>query len=57
MHVVNEPDLMRIGEVIVKLRREFWGFGFEKNEPDGGVPQLLILILKQRKTPTTQTRI
>lgn len=57
MHLVDEPSLVVMREMIAKLWRELGVSGFEKNEPDGRMTPFLCLRLKPGKTPTTETRI
>ena len=57
MHVIDEPYLMGMCKMVMKLWRKSGLSGFHKNQPDSGGSELLTLILEQRKTPTTQTGI
>jgi len=57
MHVVDEPYLIGMCNMVMKLWWKSGLSGFHKNQPDGGRPKFLTLIFEQRKTPTPQTWI
>jgi hypothetical protein len=57
MHVVDEPYLMGMRKMVMKLRWKPGLSGFYENMPDGGATELLIHILELRKTPASQTWI
>jgi hypothetical protein len=55
--MVDEPYLMGMCKMVMKLRWKSGLSGFHENEPDGGGAKFLTLILEQRKPPTSQTWI
>ena len=57
MHVVNEPYLMGMCEMVMKLRWKPGLSGFHANMPDSCRLKLLTLIFEERKPPASQTGI
>jgi hypothetical protein len=54
VHVVNEPYLVMMSDLVERLGWQPGLSGCHKNSPDGSVTQILFLILEQGEAPTPQ---
>jgi len=57
MHVIDEPYLMGMRKMVMKLWRKPGLSGFHANKPDSGRPKFLTLIFEQGKPPTPQAGV